>query len=144
VAALHEAEQPERTTSVPAGGSWVVSRARLGYAATWRRWAQESKATINAEPSFMHGTANLAFARVLQAQGAQAEALTWLERLLHGAEATDSGGARLRFCFQALTLQAIGRAAIAGHTATRALARSTGRLYAVVPGRRSADEIVDF
>jgi hypothetical protein len=46
--------------------------------------------TINAEPSFMHETANLAFARAPGRRNA--EALTWLG-VCFMAEATGSGGA---------------------------------------------------
>jgi len=112
LAAMHEAEQLMSAQRLfPVWGSWVEAfRVRLwlaqGNLMAAARWAHESKTTINAEPSFMHETANLAFARVLLAQGAHEEALAWLERLLHTAEATGQWGRGIEIlALQALAFQ---------------------------------------
>jgi LuxR family maltose regulon positive regulatory protein len=127
-AALSEAEQLVGAQRLfPLAGSWVEAcRARLwlaqGNLPAAVGWAQASKATFNAEPSFAHEPANLAFARVLQAQGAHAEALTWLERLLHTAEATGRWGRAIEILvLQALSLQAEGDAPLALTAVQRAL-----------------------
>ena len=127
-AALQETEQLVSAHHLfPISGSWVEAfRVRLwlaqGNLAAAARWAQASKTTINAEPSFLHATANLAFARVLLAQGAHAEAMTWLERLLKAAEATGQWGRGIEIlALQALTFQAHGDAPRALTTLQRAL-----------------------
>jgi LuxR family maltose regulon positive regulatory protein len=139
-AELHEAEQllsAHRLSSLL--GSWVEAyRVRWwlaqGNLAAAAHWAQASTATINAEPSFAHAAANLACARVLLAQGAYAEALTWLERLLNLAEATGQRGREIEIlALQTLALQAKGDAshalAILQHALSLAQPEGYARLF---------------